>query len=262
MVSYLDKLAPVTIREQRVARARRILGLNKSQQDRGDQTDQAAAEDHRTTDVSKVLRLLWGPDGSIIRKALQRLHVTLYHCETERLQSIPGAAGIRAKACNLIPQIVQACQVCRPWRRPNQSNELTYSLAMPFNEEVQFDLMFYHSSLEPGLGGVQCIPITHLIGCCIRWSARTRSSSKSIRDLLDNISLAWVNVSGGMQTRTLDGERGMKGKEADGWAKYNQMTTKYYAPHLKAWLVERHNALIRSTLQRAEAQVIKQIFVH
>ena len=61
-----------------------------------------------------------------------------------------------------------------------------------------------------------------------------------------------------MQTLTLDGETGMRGKDVDDWAMYNQITLKYKAPHQKAWLVERHNALIRAALQRAEAQVIKE----
>ena len=102
------------------------------------------------------------------------------------------------------------------------------------------------------------MPIIHLIDCCIRWSACLKIASKSVKDLLDGISLAWVNVFGGMQTLTLDGEIGMRGKDVDDWAMYNQVTLKYKAPHQKAWLVERHNALIRAALQRAEAQVIKE----
>ena len=149
---WADKLSPVTVREQRVARAREVLGLNKPKQDRGDQADQAAAEDHRHIDVSKVLQLLRSQDESVIRKALQRLHVKWYHCEIERLQPLPRAVGALSKAVNFVLQVVQACQVCRPWRKPGQSNKLTYSLAMSFNEEVQFDLLFYHSRLEPGLG--------------------------------------------------------------------------------------------------------------
>lgn len=125
-----DKFSPVTIREQRVARARQLLGLTELKQDRGDQVDQAVAEDHRTIDVSKVLQLLRSPGDRVIRKALQRLHVKWYHCETERLQSILRAAGVPAKVCNLVPQVVQASQVRRPWERPGQSNKLIYAWAL------------------------------------------------------------------------------------------------------------------------------------
>ena len=51
----------------------------------------------------------------------------------------------------------------------------------------------------------------------------------------------------------------MKGKEVDDWAMYNQVTMKYKSPRQKAWLVERHNALIRSALHRSEAQVIPRV---
>ena len=70
-------------------------------------------------------------------------------------------------------------------RKPGQSNKLIYLLAMSFNEEVQFNLSFYHSKLEPGLGGAHGVPIIHLIDYCMRWSACFKSQSKTTWDLLD-----------------------------------------------------------------------------
>ena len=77
-----------------------------------------------------------------------------------------------------------------------------------------------------------------------------RPQTKTTKDLLECMTLSWVNAFGAMKTLTLDGETGMRGKDVDDWAMYNQITLKYKAPHQKAWLVERHNALIRSALQR------------
>ena len=79
-----DKLSPITIREQRVARARTTFGPHKDRIDRGDQVNQTAACDHRTTDVAKVLQFLHSADDSVARKALQRLHVKWYYCDIER----------------------------------------------------------------------------------------------------------------------------------------------------------------------------------
>ena len=56
----------------------------------------------------------------------------------------------------------------------------------------------------------------------------------------------------------LDEETGVRSEEGDARAMYNQVALKHEAPHQNAWLVEPHNALIRSALQRAEAQVIKE----
>ena len=158
----------------------------------------------------------------------------------------------------MCPRVVQACQSCRPWKRPSQGNKLTFSFALPFQEEVQFDLLFYRSALQPGLGGENGIPIVHLIDCCIRWSACIKSRSTTIRDLSDSMSIAWINAFGNMTVLTLDGDSGMRGKEADAWAMCSQLALKYKAPHRKAWLVERHNAVIRSALQTAESQVINE----
>ena len=63
-----------------------------------------------------------------------------------------------------------------------------------------------------------------------------------------------MTIVGPPKTLTLDGESGMRGKDVDDWAIENQTTLKFKAPHQKAWLVERHDALIRTALQGAETQ--------
>ena len=136
---------------------------------------------------------------------MQQLHVKWYHVETERLQSLRRAAGAFPTSCNLVPQVVQSCQVCRPWRKPRQNKKFVYSLAFSVNQEVHLDFMFYYSRSEFGLGGVHGGPILHLIDCCIRWSVCIKSHSKTIRNLFDGISVAWANVFGGMNTFILDG---------------------------------------------------------
>lgn len=84
------------------------------------------------------------------------------------------------------------------------------------------------------------------------------AKARSTTDLLDCISNSWIMVFGSMRTLTLDGGSGMRAKDVDDWAMYNHVALKRKAPHQKAWLVERHNALIRSALQRAESQAIKE----
>ena len=157
--------------------------LGAQQHSRGDQADQPAARDHRITDVGKVLQLLHDPNEVVVRNALQLLHVKWYHCGTERLQSLLRVVGAPARTYNLVPQVVQAYQVCRPWERPGQSNTLTYSLALAFQEEVQCELLFYRSLLEPGLGGERVIPIVHVIDCRIRRFACVKAPSRSTVEL-------------------------------------------------------------------------------
>ena len=176
------------------------------------------------------------------------------------MQSILKAVGVPCRACGLVPQVVQAYQVCRPWKRPGQSNKLSFSLALSFDgRNVQFDYMFYKSLLEFGFGGEQGIAIVHLMDCCIRWSACRRTPTTTIRGLLGCMSVSWINVFGGMKTSNIDGETGMKGKEVDDWCMCGQVAIKHKAPHQKAWLVERHDAPIRSTFQRAGSQVARKL---
>ena len=103
---------------------------------------------------------------------------------------------------------------------------MTYALAESFNEEVQFDLLFYRFLLQPTLGGEKGIPIVHFFDCCIRWSATSMFPSRGTIDLLNCIFNNWVNVFGGPKTLTLDWESGMCGEDVGNLAIYNQTTLK------------------------------------
>lgn len=105
---FIGQLSPVTVYEQRIAKAWQALGLKSGSQQNGrcDQACQVAAEDHITTDVATALRLLHDSDEVVVRKALQRLHVKRYHGETEGRQPLLRAAGAPARARNLVSQVV------------------------------------------------------------------------------------------------------------------------------------------------------------
>ena len=129
---------------------------------------------------------------------------------------------------------------------------------MPFQEEVQIDLLFYRSAPQPDLGGEHGIPIVYPMDCCIRWPACMRSPPRGTRDLFDCISITWANVCGRVEVLALDGETGMRSREAGVSAMCSPIAFKYKAPHQTTWFVERHNALIRSAPQRAESKVSKE----
>lgn len=107
----------------------------------------------------------------------------------------------------LKPHVDRACRVCRPRKRPGQSDQFTYSLVLPFEEKVQFDAVFYIAAPEFGLGGDTGIPIVHVIDCCIRWSVRVKPQSSSTRYLLERIILAWAIICGGMKALSFGGDR-------------------------------------------------------
>ena len=72
---------------------------------------------------------------------------------------------------------------------------------MAFNEEVQFDLLFYHSLVDQP---DKLRNIAHLVDCCIRWSATGECETKEEEELTSKISAIWVSIFGPMETLTLD----------------------------------------------------------
>ena len=177
--------------------------------DQNDQADSGAAEDWRTQDAPKILKILYDANEAVVKKALMRLHVRWFHASTEQLTQILRAAGSPAKAIALIPSIVQASQICRRWTRPGNKTVLSAHLPTSFNEEVQFDLLFYESILEPSLGRR---PILHLIDACLRWSATKLLKDKHGKTLCDAISQVWISIWGPMGLLVMDGESGLRTK--------------------------------------------------
>ena len=203
----------------------------------------------------QVLRALHRLNDSIAKKALQRLHIRWWHASIEQLTNVLKAAGAPPRAVNMIPAVVGACQVCRTWKRPSNRSILTSSLSTQFNEDVQFDLFFYESLLEPDKGRR---PVCHLIDTCLRWSSTMIARSKNEDDLTNAIGQCWANVFGPRQRLTLFEETGMRGRVAQDWAVQSLVTSAFKAPLQKAWPIDRHNELQRSALHRPEAQVTEK----
>ena len=121
--------------------------------------------------------------------------------------------------------------------------------------EVQFDLLFYRSLLQPKRG---LLPIIHLIDVCIRFSRCGIVPSKEEIDLTTGISTLWIAIFGAMQTLMLDEETAMRGQCVMDWASANGIHIKFKAPRQKAWIVERGNALIRDGLHTTESQLLQE----
>ena len=245
----LDSLAPASALERHV-RAARV-----SKKDSSAQAGGGDKEDWRTFDVSRALAALRSPNQEVRRRTLQKLHVRWYHATRTSMTQILQAAGAPSNAIADIASVVQGCLVCRDWYRPVPRNIATFRLSLAFNEEVQFDLLFYHSLIdEPG----KLRNIAHLVDCCIRWSATGECESKEEEELTRKISTIWISIFGPMETLTLDEEAGMRHRHAVDWAEVNNIGLKFKAPRQKAWLVERHNELLRRGLHLTESQMVKE----
>ena len=111
--------------------------------------------------------------------------------------------------------------MCRDWHKPGPHSIATFRLVTRFNEEVQFDLLFYHSLLAPD--PTASIPIAHLVDVCVRWGSTGLPGSKEEEALVQTISQIWINIFGPMETLVLDEETGMRGRCATDWAEANSI---------------------------------------
>ena len=247
-----DASAPGSARADRIDRAARTRAAQL--RDVSHQAGGGAQEDWRACDMGKLLAALRSSDAATRRKALQRLHIRWWHAPTESMKNTLEVGGAPPAAIADIPSVVQACQICRDWRRPNPRNILSFRLVRQCNEEVQFDLMFHVCRLEPDRG---MLPILHLIDVCLRFS-QGATSRKDELALTTTISRIWISIFAAMQTLTMDEETGMRCQTVSDWASANGMNLKFKAPQQRAWIVERHNDLLRRTIRTTEDQLINE----
>ena len=249
----LDEVVPATARELRIATAARRRKV--AQTDSANQADDAAAEDWRAFDVSKALQALRSSDAQVRRKAIKRLHIRWWHAGVSDLQRILRAAGAPPAAIADTPAVVQGCLICRDWKKPPPHSVATFRIVLEFNEEVQWDLLFYMSLIEPT---EHQRPISHLVDACIRWSSTALPRSREEADLCSAIAAQWIRIHGPMKTLVIDGETGLTGRCASDWAQAHGLNLKIKAPRQKAWIVERHQEILRVGLHRTETQLIKE----
>eukprot|EP00971_Amphidinium_carterae_P149200 2958405-Amphidinium_carterae.2 len=126
------------------------------------QTEGTGQVDWRIYDTNKALRNL-APTSSRVRLlTLRRLHVRWHHPNDQQMARILTAAGAPTVAIGEVPIITQSCTVCRSWTRPGRRGQASFSTSTSFNQELQVDIMIYHSVLDDGAAR----NILHIIDTC------------------------------------------------------------------------------------------------
>ena len=205
--------------------------------------------------MSKAQSALASDNEQVRRLALYRLHLRWYHCCTKNMEELLRAAGTPTRAITEVRSVVQGCTVCRDWVRPGPRSVTAYRMCEAFNEEVQFDILYYHSTNDPLDAQIL---IMHLVDWCIRWSATGVVKSREENDLCTGISRVWIAIHGAMGTLVTDQETGLHGQTASDWAEANDIALKYKAPHQHAQIVERHNEVLRDALHKTEHQLARE----
>ena len=237
------------------ARERRMAALRFRQSDAEVQASADGQEDWRTFDVSKALTALRSPDPAIRRKALQQLHLRWWHAGASAMKRTLAPAGAPTQALAEIDAVVQACGVCRKWATPTEKTIVSHRLVFVFNEEVQLDLVFIRSQVEPSRG---LLTVVHMIDVSTRWAMTQIVPNKEEETLCLVISTLWVSIVGPMSTLVVDHETALQGLYATDWAASQGVALKYKAPRQKAWVVERHNEMLRTGVHTTETQSLKE----
>eukprot|EP00971_Amphidinium_carterae_P146129 2896397-Amphidinium_carterae.1 len=112
------------------------------------------------------------------------------------------------------------------------------------------DYLFYCSQLETDKQKV----ILHVIDVATRYTQAILLPDKSEQALRSGLSRSWIAVFGTPKCIVVDEETSAHSMGSAEWAEYVGTQLAFKAPRQEAWIIERHNALLRETLHRMESQ--------
>ena len=205
-------------------------------------------EDWRSSEISRVIARLRSTNAAVRMCALKRLHIRWNHPQAARMCPLLRAGGAAPLSISEVPAMIQKCDICRKWTKPTPRSVVTARLVTEFNIEVQFDLWFYHSLIDK----------SHLEDTAIRLIANFLLDSKEESSLCRGISKSWIPTHGLVKVLVQDGEIGMRSAVTADWAGANSIQLKFKPSEVKAWVAERHQALLRDAAHAVESQLQKE----
>eukprot|EP00971_Amphidinium_carterae_P018911 372341-Amphidinium_carterae.1 len=220
----------------------------------GAQTHGSGHIDWRYFDVDKAMRNLHSASQRTRLLTIRRLHVRWFHCTTSQLSAILRQAGVGEEVIQEIPLVIDSCNVCRIWQRPSYRPKTSFSTVYSFKEELQMDYLFYCSQLETEKQKV----ILHIIDVATRYTQAILLPDRSEQALRTALSRSWIAVFGVPRCIVVDEECSAHSSGTAEWAEYVGTQLAFKAPRQEAWIIERHNALLRDTLHRMESQCLHE----
>ena len=143
-----------------------------------------------------------------------------------------------------IPSIVDTCRVCRMWTRPSPHATATSRLTTAFNQVMQYDLVFIDSKI-----------VLHMICTTIRWSVTEEIPDRLTETILSAITLRWFSVFGPPEAVEGDQEGALGSAEGAVWASRWGASRKLRPKEAHAWMIERHNELLRQHWHLVNSQL-------
>ena len=220
----------------------------KSQESRILRVDGAAQaekrpEDWTGFDVGNALSRLRSDKEGVRMRALRQLHLRWFHATIEQMRKILAAAGVPKTVLDQISTVVHTCRICRRWERHSPKAATSVRLADHFNECCQLDLIEFTED-------DQKYYIIHIIDEATRFSTGDIVLRKTPEDIFTVIYFSWIRTFGKMETLITDQEGAMTSHEATAFLARHGISLKLRPKNTKAWMVERHNEIVRQGMHR------------
>ncbi len=215
-----------------------------------DQAQVAVVPDWTNFDLGRALRTLRSESLPHIVRTLRQLHVRWWHAKEERMRGILVAAGVPQLVIDNIKAVCVSCRICRLWAQTGRSAVTTTRLSTLFNQTVQADLLF----LGP-------LIVLHICDECTRFSGGGIIKNKSAAEILPAFARWWCRIFGPPTTLIADHESALCGEEAAIFYERWNIAFKPKARGTHAYIVERHNAIMRTAYNHIRAQLLADGFV-
>ena len=171
-----------------------------------------------------------------------------YAVSAEQMKSLLRAAGLHEDVVTMIDQVVSTCRIRRRSQQSSPKSQTTVRPSEHFNECVQMDLLFYMDSDDSKYN------ILHLIDEAIRWGGGGLVESRECVDIIDGLCHYWFITFGQPATFIADQEGGISFMDGQQFLRRHDVALKLRPLGAKAWIVGRHNALLRKVLHKISDQ--------
>ena len=159
------------------------------------------------------------------------------------MQTLLQAAGVGVDILNMVPSIIDTCDICRSWQRVGPRSVASTRLPQAFNQEVQIDLLFFKTKV-----------ILHCIDACTRWSSVQLLPNREYSSIIDGFAACWLRLFGPPALVLSDQEGALVSDLISDWMDRRGIKLDFRAREQHCGLVERHNAILRHQLHLLDGQ--------
>ena len=202
-------------------------------------------------DVGNALSRLRSDKEGVGMRAFRQLHLRWFHATIEQMRKILAAAGVPKAVLEQMPTVVHTCRICRRWERHSPKSAASVRLADHFDECCQFDLIEY---TEDGTKYY----IVHIIDEATRFSSGDIILHKNPEEIFTVFYFRWLRVFGSLGTIIIDQEGALAGHQAAPFLARHDISVKFRPKGAKAWMVERHNEIVRQGMHRLYDSCVQQ----